>query len=197
MKGLSEKETEILILLLKDFSTDYNANSLTGKIKITPAGALKSLRNLEKMKLVISKKMGRARFYKANLDDYFAFRTIETLLINEARTFASRWIFEFRDLFEKSEIAVIFGSAVRNPEKARDIDLLLVLKKEKNQAVSRIMKEKKKISKKPIHIVKQTPEDLARNLRKGDRAILSAIKNGYVLHGHDKLLGAVKNVSRL
>lgn len=195
MKGLSDKEIEILLLLFKDFSTGYNANSITNRIKITPAGAFKSLRNLEKRKLVIGKRMGKARFYKANLDDYYSFRTIETLLINEARVNAPRWIFEFRDLFDKIEIAVIFGSVIKNPEKAGDIDLLLVLKKEKNRAVNGIIEEKGKLSRKVIHVIKQTPDDMSKNLRKGNKVVLNAIKNGYVLHGHDKLLKVVKNVT--
>lgn len=195
MKGLSDKEIEILLLLFKDFSTEYNANNITNRIKITPAGAFKSLRNLEKRKLVIGKRMGKARFYKANLDDYYSFRTIETLLINEARVNAPRWIFEFRDLFDKIEIAVIFGSVIKNPEKAGDIDLLLVLKKEKNRAVNGIIDEKGKLSRKVIHVIKQTPDDMSKNLRKGNKVVLNAIKNGYVLHGYDKLLKVVKNVT--
>ncbi len=195
MKGLSNKEIEILLLLFRDFSTDYNANNITKKIKITPAGAFKSLRNLEKRKLVVSKKMGKAKFYKANLDDYYSFRTMETLLINEARTNASRWIFEFRDLFDKIEIAIIFGSVIRNPEKAGDIDLLIVLKKEKNRAVNRVIEEKRKTSIKAIHAIKQTASDLNKNLKKGDRVIINAIKNGYILHGYDKLLRVVNNVT--
>lgn len=195
MKGLSDKEIEILLLLFKDFSTEYNANNITNRIKITPAGAFKSLRNLEKRKLVIGKRMGKARFYKANLDDYYSFRTIETLLINEARVNAPRWIFEFRDLFDKIEIAVIFGSVIKNPEKAGDIDLLLVSKKEKNRAVNGIIEEKGKLSRKVIHVIKQTPDDMSKNLRKGNKVVLNAIKNGYVLHGYDKLLKVVKNVT--
>jgi len=195
MRGLSDKEIEILLLLFKDFSADYNANNITNKIKITPAGAFKSLKNLEKKKLAVSKKMGKAKFYKANLDDYYSFRTIETLLINEARINAPRWIFEFKDLFDHTEITVIFGSVVRNPEKARDIDLLLVLKRERNTAVNMTIEEKRKISRKTIHVIKQTPDDLSKNLKNGDKVILNAIKNGYVLHGYDKLLEIVKNVT--
>lgn len=197
MKGPSKKEIEILMLLIKDFSGDYNSNSLSKAIEITPRGALKALKSLQKRKLVIGKKMGRATFYKANLEDYYAFRASEILLIEEAREKAARWISEFGSFFPHIEMLLIFGSAIRNANKANDIDLLLVFKKEKYSAVSRLINERKPISAKAIHLVKQTPDDLYVNLKKRDKALLNIIKNSYVLHGHEKLLEAIRNVSRV
>ena len=197
MKGLSDKEIEILLILTKDFSTDYNANNITKKIGITSAGAFKAMKNLEKKGLITGKKMGKAIFYKVNLKDYYTFRTIETLLINESKEEASRWLNEFKDLFNYVEIAVIFGSIIRYPEKANDIDLLVVFRKEKNNLVNKVRDERRALSIKAIHLVKQTLKDLDRNLRKKDKVILSAIKNGCILCGYDKLLEAVKNVTSI
>lgn len=195
MKGLSDKEIEILLVLAKDFSTDYNANNITKKIRITPAGAFKAMKKLEKKGLITGKKMGKAVFYKVNLKDYYTFRTIETLLISESKEKASRWLKEFKDLYKHVEIVIIFGSIVRSPKKAKDIDLLVVFRKEKNNLVNKIIDERRVLSIKAIHLVKQTPEDLNENLK--NNVILSAIKNGCVLHGYDKLLGVVKNVTSI
>ncbi len=197
MKGLSDKEIEILLVLAKDFSTDYNANNITKKIRITPAGAFKAMKNLEKKGLITGKKMGKAVFYKVNLGDYYTFRTMETLLINESREKASRWLKEFKDLFNHVEIAIIFGSILRYPKKANDIDLLIVFRKEKNNLVNKVIDERRTLSIKAIHLIKQTPEDLNRNLKDNDKVILSAIKNGCILHGYDKLLEVVKNVTSI
>jgi len=197
MKGLSDKEIEILLILAKDFSTDYNANNITKKIRITPAGAFKAMKNLEKKGLITGKKMGKAVFYKLNLNDYYTFRTIETLLINESKEKASRWLKEFKDLFNHVEILIIFGSIIGYPKKANDIDLLVVFRKEKNNLVNKIIDERRAISIKAIHLIKQTPADLNRNLKNNDKVILSAIKNGYILCGYDKLLGVVKNVTSI
>jgi len=197
MKGLSDKEIEILLILSKDFSTDYNANNITKKIGITPAGAFKAMKNLEKKGLITGKKMGKAVFYKVNLGDYYTFRTVETLLINESREKSSRWLNEFRDLFKHVEIVIIFGSIVRYPKKANDIDLLAVFRKENNNIINKIIDERRAISIKAIHLIKQTPKDLNRNLKNNDKVILSAIKNGYILCGYDKLLEAVKNVTSI
>lgn len=195
MKGLSEKEIEILLVLVKDFSSDYNANSISKKIDITAAGAFKALKNLKKRKLVVSKRMGKAIFYKVNLADYYTFRTIETLIIGEARENAQRWLDEFEELLNHVEIAIMFGSMVRNPKKANDIDLMLVFKKEKSKIISKLVEERRAISTKPIHIVKQTLSDLKDNLKKRDKVILNVIKNSHILCGHDKLTEVIKDVT--
>ena len=195
MEGLSNKEIEILLVLLKDISEEYNANNITKKIKITPAGAFKAMKNLDKKDLIVGKKMGKAVFYKVNLKDYYAFRTMETLLINESRIKASRWLDEFKDLFKYTEILIIFGSIIKDPKKANDIDLLTVFEKENNKNIDGIIKERRLISTKPIHIIKQTTADLENNIKKKDKVILNIIKNGYVLYGHEKLLEVIKNVA--
>ena len=195
MKSLTNKEIEILLILLKDISIDYNSNNITKKIKITPAGAFKAMKNLEKNNLIIGKKMGKAIFYKINLDDYYNFRIMETLLINEARTKASRWLYEFKDLYKHTEIVIIFGSIIKNQKNANDIDILIVPKKENN--INKIIKERRLISTKPIHIIKQTKKDLENNLKKKDKVILNIIKNGYILYGYEKILEAIKNVPHI
>jgi len=197
MKGLSKKEIEIAMLLVKDFSGDYNANSLSKLVDITPRGALKALKNLQKKRLILGKKMGKATFYKADLEDYYAFRMLEALLIEEAREKAGRWISEFGSLLPPAEIVLIFGSILRNAKKANDIDLLIVFKKESYSAVNKLINEKKAISSNTLHIVKQTPDDLYKNLKKRDEVLLNIIKNSYVLHGYDKLLEVIKNATRI
>ncbi len=192
MKGLSDKEIEILLLLIKDISNDYNSNNITKKIAITSAGAFKAMKNLEKKKLIIGKRMGKAIFYKVNLEDYYTFRTMETLLINEAREKASRWLDEFNDLYKHTEIVMIFGSIVKNPKNANDIDLLIISKK--NDIIDNIIKERRTISTRPIHVIKKTLNDFNESLKSRDEILLNIIQSCYILNGYDKLLEVIKNV---
>ena len=195
MSSLTPKETEVLLVLFKDFSKNYNANSISKQVGITPRGALKILKNLQKQNLLIHKKFGKAVFYKLNLDDYYTFRTIETLLIYEARKKASRWLFEFKELFKDIEIAIIFGSIIREPKKANDIDLLLVFKQKKMKQVKQFISEKNRILLKPIHPVMQSLKDIKKNLKKKDPVVLNALRRGYILHGFDKIIKVVKSVT--
>ena len=51
------------------------------------------------------------------------------------------------------------------------------------------------ISRKKLHPIKQTRDDLRKNILKRDKVIIDAIKNGIVLHGHEKIIGMIKNVT--
>lgn len=195
MKPLTKKESEILLILFKDFSKNYNANSISKLVGITPRGALKILKNLKEKKLLISKQFGKAVFYKLSLEDYYTFRTIETLLIQEAREKTSRWLFEFKDLFKDIEIAIIFGSVVRDSKKANDIDVVLVFTQKKLKQIKSFIERKNKTLLKPIHPIMQTPNDIKNNLKKKDKVILNALNKGYILHGYDKLIEVIKNVT--
>jgi predicted nucleotidyltransferase len=197
MKGLSDKEIEILLLLVKDIFNNYNSNNITKKIKISSAGAFKAMKNLEKKKLIEGKRMGKATFYKVNLKDYYAFRIIETLLINEAREKASRWLEEFKELNKHAKIVMIYGSIIRDQKNAGDIDLLVISKKEDNKAIDKIMKERRTISARPIHTIRRCTKELDESLKKRDRIILNIIGSCYVLHGYDKLLETIKNVASI
>ena len=190
----TKKENEILLKLFKEFSKDYNANSISKVIKITPRGALKILKNLEKQGIIKSRKLGKAVFYKINFNDAYVCKIIETLLIAESREKAGRWLEEFKDIFKDTQIIIIFGSVIRNPKEANDVDILFVFEKDKYKYISRFVIEKNKILVKKIHNIPQTMDDLKDNL-KNNKAIQDAIGTGYVLYGHDKIVEVIKNVA--
>ena len=137
MLTMTKKESEILLKLFKEFNKDYNANSISKVIKITPRGALKILKNLEKQRILKSRKLGKAVFYKINFNDTYVCKIIETLLIAEAREKASMWLEEFKDIFNDAQIIIIFGSIIRNPKEANDIDILFVFEKDKYKNISK------------------------------------------------------------
>jgi len=195
MKTLTGKEGEALLALFKDFAADYNANSLSKKLSITPRGTLKILKNLYSEKLLIKKQMGKAAFYKVNLDDAYANKLVETLLIKESREKASRWLAEFEGLFGKSQIALIYGSAIRDYDKAKDIDLLIVIDKEKYKEASKWVDEKNNTSFKPLHGLIMTLPDLEQNLRDKNPAMINALREGYTLSGYEPLIEVIKNVT--
>jgi len=195
MKSPTNKENEALLVLFKEFSSDYNANSISKKLNITPRGALKILNNLYLEKTLIRRKLGKAIFYKVNFEDNYSMKLIETLLIKETREKASRWLSEFEGLFGIVEIALIYGSVVRNYEKAKDVDLLLVIKKDNYKEVSKFIDEKNNILLKPVHPLILVLSDLEKNLKSKNPAMINAIREGYILYGHDKIIGVVKHVT--
>ena len=57
------------------------------------------------------------------------------------------------------------------------------------------VKEKNNVLIRKLHPIKQTMDDIRKNMLKKDGVILNAIKNGIVLHGYEKIIGLVKNVT--
>jgi predicted nucleotidyltransferase len=191
---ISDKEKAILVLLFKDFSTSYNARSISGKVGMTPRGALKAFKNLEKQGFVVARRFGRAIDYKFSFSSVLAKKSIELFLLEEAELKHKRWLAEFDGLAD-ANILVLFGSAARKEKDYNDIDLVVVVRKEKLNAVSKAVAEKQELMTKRIHVVWQSPGDLMKNLKKKDPVMLDALRTGVVLKGQNELIGVVENVT--
>ncbi len=185
-------EEKALLLLFKEFGTNYNANSLAQKLNITRRGALKIVKHLHQQELLLSRKYGKAVFYKINFKKEYARQLLKVLLMGEVEQKARRWLFEFQELSEEAEAIILFGSMVRNEEKAHDMDLVLVVKKEKFSQAEKIVQKENRLLLKPIHPVWQLPSDIVRNLKIPDPVLLNALRFGYVLHGYDLVISAVQ-----
>lgn len=195
MALFTTKEEEVILTLFADYSENYNANSLSQKINITPRGTLKILKKLEKQGLLVSKQFGKAIYYKVNLEDYLAFRMIETLLIAQSRLKAKHWLFEFEKLFDVAKIVIVFGSAIRDYSKAKDIDVMVVVDKKNLRKVQNIINERREVNIKPIQVIFQSSEDLRKNLSKRDPVVLNVIRKGHILHGFEEIIEDIKNVT--
>ena len=189
---ITKKESEILLVLFKDFTTWYNATSLSKVINITPRGSLKALKNLEKIELVISKKFGKAIQYKINFNNITK-KTLELILLEEAERKYKRWFYEFEN-FEKPNILILFGSVIRNKD-YKDVDLLIIIENKDHKAIMNLIDKKNEILTKPIHPVFQTMEDLKNNIQKKDKVILDALKTGIVLKGQKEIIEVIENVA--
>lgn len=186
--------SELALKLFKEFTVDYNPSSISKGLGKTRVGAFKAFRQLEKEGIVISKKLGKANFYKLRLYDEYVRKNIELLLMEESRKYP-RWIEESRALSNFAEIIILFGSIIRNESKANDIDLLIVLEEKNDDKINSIIKSKNEILVKKIHLIKQTKEDMINNLKKQDKVVISAIKSGVVLFGFEKLVEMIKDVA--
>ena len=195
MINITPSEVKLLLKIFKDFSHNYNANSISKETSITSRGALKMLKKLSSQNILISKQLGKAVFYKINFENNYALKLIETLLIAESKEKAERWINELEEVFRHTESVILFGSIIKNEKKAREIDVILVLNKKKYKEISNFIERKNKILFKKIHEIPQTINDLKENLQKNNKALIDAIKEGYVLHGQDKIIKVIKNVT--
>ena len=190
----SEKEKEILLLLFKDFSISYNARSISGKVSMTPRGALKALKNLEKQGFVIPKQFGRAIEYKFNFSNALAKKSIELFLLEEAELKHKRWRAEFGNMVD-AYILILFGSAVRKEKGYNDIDMVAVVTKDKFHELQKAIDKKQELTVKRIHVVWQSPKDMKNNLKKKEPVMLDALKTGIVLKGQTELFEMIQSVA--
>ena len=194
MLSLTDKEREALLRLFKDFTAYYNANSISKILGISRVGALKMFRRMEERSLVESQKIGKSIVYKLRLDDDYVKKLISFLLADEANNF-KRWKDEFKELFKKDRIVMLFGSVIRNYEKAHDIDLLVAAARSDKEEIDKILSAREAILPKRLHAIKLTHTELESNIRRKEAAILDIVKTGIVLYGQDKYVEVLKNVT--
>lgn len=190
---LSNKECEILLLLFKDFSSWYNATSISKVVEMTPRGSLKALTKLEKEEFVASRIFGKARQYKVKFNA-ITNKTIELLLLQEAEKNHKRWVEEFKG-FEEANMLVLFGSALNKNQKNNDVDLLIIIDKKMYRKIMKKIELKNNLLLKPIHPIFQTAEDLINNILKKDKVMLDILKTGVVLKGQKDFVEVMENVA--
>ena len=195
MTTLTQKERETVLILFKDYTAFYNANSISKVLSISHVGAQKILKRLLQENLLISKTIGKSIIYKLNFNDTYVSQLVAFLLADEANTF-KRWKEEFKELFKKERIIMLFGSTVKDYAHANDIDLMIVLKNKEIKQVHVVLKKKEKILPKKLHAIKLTHQDLLENLKKRDKAMVDIVKNAIILYGQEKYVEILKNAKK-
>jgi len=195
MPSLTIKERETLLILFKDYTSFYNANSISKVLKISHVGAQKIFQRLKKENLIIDTRIGKSITYKLNLKDNYTKNLISFLLADEAHNF-KRWKEEFKELEQKGRIIMMFGSAIKNYAQAHDIDLMIVIEQKEIKEINVILKKKEEILPKKIHAIKLTKHDLLENIKKKDKAIVDIVKNAIILYGQDNYVEIMTNAQK-
>lgn len=190
MIELTKKEQEALLILYKDFTFFHNSNSMSKVLGVSQVGAMKILKRLEKSGILKSKRIGKSVTYKINLKEEIARKLIGFALINEARKY-ERWEREFELFYKKWRIVLFYGSASRDYEHARDIDVMIIHPKKDFKEVYNGIIDKQKILPKKLHAIQATKEDLLRNLKDKNKAMVEIIRTAIVLHGYDDYIGII------
>ena len=195
MTSLTKKEKEALIILFKDFTSFYSANSISKIMSISHVGAQKIFKRLYSSNILKFERIGRSIIYKLRLEDDYVCKLISFLLADEANKH-KRWMEEFNELYKGDRTIVIFGSVLKNYEKANDIDIMIIDNK-KDEKIRKIIDEKDKILSKKIHLIQITYPNLMENIKKKNKTIIDIIKNSIILYGQERYVNLMKNVTRI
>lgn len=195
MLSLTSAERECLLLLFKDFTAFYNANSISKVLNISHVGAQKMFKRLLNENLVISRQIGKSITYRLNFDEAYVSQLIAFLLADEANSF-KRWKEEFKGIFKERRIVMIYGSAIKNYAQAEDIDIMIVMDKDDAKEVNKLVNKKEEVLPKKLHSIIMVQQDLLENLKKRNKAMVDIVKNAVVLYGQEKYVEIMQDVAR-
>ena len=189
MKDITNNEMIFVLSIFKSPEKQYNANSIAKLIGISRMGALKIARRLEKEQIISLKELGKANFYKLNLENDYVKEYVRFLLKREAEhahPYVKVWIEDIRKI-KSADAAILFGSVLKKHKEARDIDVVLTIKPKKFKKVQKEIEEINEMHTKRMHPIYMAKGDLAKNLKKGNEAMQEAIK-GIVVFGEDTII---------
>ncbi|MAG15869.1 hypothetical protein CMO88_02305 [Candidatus Woesearchaeota archaeon] len=193
MKDITNKEMLFVLTIFKSPEVEYNANSIAKSIGISSMGALKIAKRLEEENILVSRKLGKARFYKLNFNNEYAKQYIKFLLKREseqAHFYVKRWISELKNI-KSANLAILFGSVLKKHKEARDIDALLITDKKAFAKLKKELEDINLVNVKKLHPIYQTKDDFKKNIKKEDKVILNAIK-GVIVFGEDVAISLIR-----
>lgn len=170
----------------------YNINQIAKSTNTSIGSAFKILKNLEKEKIVLSKKVGNAYFYTLNFENVETIKICELLLIQEKNNLEGYAKLYGNDIqnFKKAELIILFGSILKN-KGFNDVDVLFMTKNVRE--VNKFCLDISKIRPKPIVPLLLQKKDLIKDLKAKKEVVLTIIKEGVVLKGESVFLEVIKN----
>ncbi|MBI2129972.1 winged helix-turn-helix transcriptional regulator [Candidatus Woesearchaeota archaeon] len=193
MRDIAKNEMLFILGIFKNPATEYNASSIARAMGISPMGALKIARRLEKEGVIVSRQFGRARFYQLALENDYVREYIKFLLKREAEqasSYVKVWLREINKI-KNADFALLFGSVLNKQKEAKDIDVLLATEQKRFQKLKEEVEKINFVNIKKLHSVYQLKEDIKKNIKKQDKIILNAIK-GIVAFGEDTFIDVMK-----
>lgn len=190
---LTDNEKKILRFIMSNFNVDYSINNIAKECSLTPNGAFKILKKFEKEGILEVRKIANIKAYSINFDNE---KTKNILELSFMDLLEGRLKHRFEDLKELKNVTkacIMFGSYIKSKKEPNDIDLFFLLDKINYKKFSKYLDEVMDIVPAKIHDVIQTEEDMISNIKKNDKIVIEAIRNGKVLWGYDKLVRIIKD----
>ena len=195
MQSLTVNEAKVMDFLVRNFKERNSINQIAKRLKLSPMGAYKILKKLEKANAIKAEKIGNAVYYRANLDEEIGRKLAEFVLVQSEfnNTFAKVYADDLRKLKDVALSCILYGSILKAGKEAKDVDALIIIEKKDYKKVSNKLADIQLIATKRIHDIRMTKNDLAKNLKKGNEAMIDMLKYGQVLWGADIIVEAIKN----
>ncbi|MBU0930315.1 MAG: winged helix-turn-helix domain-containing protein [Nanoarchaeota archaeon] len=191
---LTDNEKKVLKFLMIS-SNHYSINDIAKNCRLAPNGAYKILKKLENTGIIYFEEIGRIKAYRINFENPLTKNYLEIALTDD-RIKESKIkirIQDFRELKSLCKAAVIFGSYITEKKNPNDIDVLFIMDADNYKEYNAKLEDIRNIIPYKIHDVIQTQKDFIKNLKKQDKIIIEAVKNGLVLWGHAFIVNSIEN----
>src|SRR3989338_477205 len=186
MADITNNGKKALRLIFTDYLADYNSYNIRGKIGLSNAGSLKLLRRLEEKGFLVSKKMGNAIYYKANIGNEYVLKLMELILMeNEgASAYVKGWMVELESFSPLTKAILLFGSLLKKGKDAHDVDVCFILKDaEDYQKIQNKIDEMNKNTRLRIHPLYLIQKDIGEKLKQKDPPIIDMVRSCIVVAG--------------
>ena len=195
MLNLTENEAKTMGFLVRNIKERNSINQIAKRLGLSPMGAYKILKKLEKANAVKAEKIGNAIYYRASLDNEIGRNLAEFALLQNEFTNIKAKVYadEFKKLKETADGCILYGSILSKGKEANDVDAIIIIKKENYKKLKKEIDDIKFFSTKKIHDLVMTKEELSNNLKKNNEAMIDMLKYGQILWGADIIVEAIKN----
>ena len=192
---LTTNEQKIISYLFFHYQEQCSINGLAKRNNITPKGTHKILLKLQQDDLVSKKTIANATIYHLNFQNEKTQDIIQYVLKStpSPNSYVKILKQDLEPLYKVTKVVILFGSTLHKGLQAQDIDLLLILNKNKLALIQSTIKEIEKIIPKKIHPILQTTSDIQKNLQQQDPVILSALQKNFILKGHNLIYSIIQH----
>lgn len=193
-------EDKILTILLKQFSINWTITFLANEINISRVGIWKVLKKLEKENLIILTSIGQGKTntinIKLNWDNIILDKRLSLILTEEASK-QQRWLKNFEELKDITELTLIYGSILHSPKEVNDIDIIeIVFNKTYFLKIEKAIQKIQKTQIKKIHSESFTKTEFKDEIKKPNKIFIDAIKKGIILFGQEKFIKFIRDIQK-
>lgn len=191
---------DLLRILLKEFFIKHTITSLAKELEMSRVGVWKLIKGLERIKYLILTSVGKGKtstyIVDLNWDNIIVQKALTLYLTEEAVKY-KRWQVNFKGLEAVTDFVILYGSILRHPEQANDIDILGVTSDKNNFVkIQKIVDDTQKTQSKKIHSITFTKEEFKTELEKPNRVFLDAVKKGVILFGQENFFRTIKEITQ-
>ena len=191
---LEKTSDQILKILIKEPFIDHTITSLSDSLGITRQGLWKTLNKLADDRLITMKKISDTKtsviLIRLDFENLLTKKTISLLLTKESLDH-DRWRNELKELEHYTDFIILFGSILKNPKEANDIDIIIVADKKEFKSIDDIKNKIQKTQIKEIHLIDMTKQEFKTELKNNNKAYIDAIKKGVILYGQEDYIDFV------